>query len=82
MWGVGTSSYQIEGSYRDGGRGASIWDTFTGADTVGMPGECKRRQHPLLGDKTVLPCLTYLLNLFYSLYSSPFTPHPSLSPAY
>jgi len=37
-WGLGTAAYQIEGGYRDGGRGASIWDTFTGANTVGMPG--------------------------------------------
>jgi beta-glucosidase/6-phospho-beta-glucosidase/beta-galactosidase len=38
VWAVGTASYQIEGAYRDGGRGATIWDTFTGANTVGMPG--------------------------------------------
>lgn len=37
-WGVGTAAYQVEGAYRTGGRGASIWDTFSGADTVGMPG--------------------------------------------
>ncbi|CAE7741059.1 BGL1B, partial [Symbiodinium pilosum] len=37
-WGLGTASYQIEGAYNEDGRGASIWDTFTGANTVGMPG--------------------------------------------
>eukprot|EP00931_Biecheleriopsis_adriatica_P046375 TRINITY_DN26621_c0_g1_i1.p1 TRINITY_DN26621_c0_g1~~TRINITY_DN26621_c0_g1_i1.p1 ORF type:complete len:729 (+),score=105.29 TRINITY_DN26621_c0_g1_i1:42-2189(+) len=38
VWGLGTASYQIEGAYNEGGRGASIWDTFSGANTVGMPG--------------------------------------------
>jgi beta-glucosidase/6-phospho-beta-glucosidase/beta-galactosidase len=38
VWGLGTASYQIEGGYQEGGRGASIWDTFTGANTIGMPG--------------------------------------------
>ncbi|MDQ3523844.1 MAG: family 1 glycosylhydrolase, partial [Chloroflexota bacterium] len=28
-WGAATSSYQIEGAVRDGGRGQSIWDTFS-----------------------------------------------------
>ena len=28
-WGVATSSYQIEGAANEGGRGSSIWDTFS-----------------------------------------------------
>jgi len=28
-WGVATSSYQIEGAAAQGGRGPSIWDTFS-----------------------------------------------------
>ncbi|EGO30093.1 glycoside hydrolase, family 1 [Serpula lacrymans var. lacrymans S7.9] len=28
-WGFATASYQIEGSYNEGGRAPSIWDTFT-----------------------------------------------------
>ena len=28
-WGTATSAYQVEGAAQDGGRGPSIWDTFT-----------------------------------------------------
>ena len=28
-WGVSTSAYQVEGAVNEGGRGASIWDTFS-----------------------------------------------------
>lgn len=29
LWGVSTASYQIEGAVREGGRGPSIWDSFS-----------------------------------------------------
>ena len=29
LWGVSTASYQIEGAVHEGGRGPSIWDTFS-----------------------------------------------------
>ena len=28
LWGSATASYQVEGAVKEGGRGASIWDTF------------------------------------------------------
>lgn len=32
VWGLGTASYQIEGAFNEDGRGATQWDTFTGAN--------------------------------------------------
>jgi beta-glucosidase/6-phospho-beta-glucosidase/beta-galactosidase len=48
IWGLGTASYQVEGAYNEDGRGASIWDTFTGANTVGMVGsQCDEMPCPI-----------------------------------
>src|SRR5471030_3070099 len=29
LWGSATASYQVEGAVKEGGRGPSIWDTFS-----------------------------------------------------
>ncbi len=48
LWGVGTSSYQIEGAVDADGRGPSIWDTF-----VRTPGKVNR------GDTGDIACDSY-----------------------
>jgi beta-glucosidase len=40
VWGVSTSAFQIEGATSEGGRGPSIWDTFTATE-----GKIARGQH-------------------------------------
>lgn len=40
VWGVSTSAFQIEGATAEGGRGPSIWDTFTATD-----GKIARGEH-------------------------------------
>ncbi|RZS32638.1 beta-glucosidase [Herbihabitans rhizosphaerae] len=48
LWGVASASYQIEGAVTEGGRGPSIWDTFTA-----QPGRIKN------GDTGAVACDHY-----------------------
>jgi beta-glucosidase len=48
LWGVATAAYQIEGAAREGGRGRSIWDTFSHT-----PGKVRR------GDTGDIACDAY-----------------------
>ncbi|KAL3904870.1 MAG: hypothetical protein SGPRY_011127, partial [Prymnesium sp.] len=56
VWGVGTASYQIEGAYNQGGRGRSIWDSFSGAG-----GGVANRGHEVVGDTGDVACDHYHL---------------------
>jgi beta-glucosidase len=47
-WGAATASYQIEGGFNEGGRGTSIWDTFSKT-----PGKVKN------GDNGDIACDSY-----------------------
>ena len=48
VWGTATASYQIEGAVNEGGRGPSIWDTFSHT-----PGKVKN------GDTGDIACDSY-----------------------
>ncbi|MDR0300740.1 MAG: beta-glucosidase [Treponema sp.] len=39
VWGTATASYQVEGATREGGRGESIWDTFSRKPAAVYAGE-------------------------------------------
>lgn len=39
VWGAATSAYQIEGGRFEGGKGTSIWDTFSDAGRLADPGD-------------------------------------------
>ncbi len=40
VWGAASASYQIEGGVHEGGRGPSIWDTFSH-----IPGKVARNEN-------------------------------------
>ena len=54
VWGFGTASYQIEGAWNEGGRGRSIWDTFSGAG-----GKTPNVGHEVIGDTGDVACDHY-----------------------
>jgi beta-glucosidase len=45
LWGTATAAYQIEGGVRDGGRGPSVWDSFSK-----IPGKISRNQNGDVAD--------------------------------
>ena len=54
-WGLGSAAYMVEGAYNKEGRGATIWDTYVGANTRGMPGANKTNCPGEMGSDA--PCI-------------------------
>jgi len=57
VWGTATAAYQIEGAVSDGGRGPSIWDTFTrkpGAILGGDNGDIADDHYHRVGEDVAL----------------------------
>ena len=54
VWGLGTAAYQIEGAWDEDGRGASIWDRFSGAGSF-EPSE----GHEVKADSGAVTCDHY-----------------------
>ena len=54
VWGLGTAAYQVEGAWDEDGRGASIWDSFSGAD-----GAAPNPGHEVPGDSGAVACDHY-----------------------
>ena len=42
VWGAATSSYQIEGAYKEDGKGLNIWDVYTKDPGRIYEGHCLR----------------------------------------
>ncbi|CAJ1357637.1 unnamed protein product [Effrenium voratum] len=83
MWGLGTAAYQIEGAYNEDGRGASIWDTFSGANTVGMPGSvCKSAPCPVNSAMAVKGATGNVANDHYHKFKDDVTAMKSMGVKY
>lgn len=71
IWGLATAAYQVEGAYNTDGRGASIWDTFSGANTVGMVGsQCSMAPCPVNDGMTDVGATGAVANDQYNKFKS------------